>query len=171
MYTADYFISKLNLEGHIEGGYFKEVYRNSFDTTGEGYKYNFEGVRALSTAIYFLLKSGQVSKFHKLKFDELWFYHCGCPMVIHMIDEQGEYSRAILGLDIERGELPQILVPSNTIFGAEPLEVDTFSFVSCMVSPGFDYKDFYLYEEKELIDMYPKHQDIITRLNGPRTVT
>jgi len=169
LYTADYFISKLGLEGHIEGGYFREIYRNSFNTGCKGYKHDFVGERALSTTIYFLLKSGQVSKFHKLKFDELWFYHYGCPMLIHMIDEQGSYKSAALGLNIDKGELPQILVPSNTIFGAEPLDADTFSFVSCMVTPGFDYRDFYLYEEKELIDKYPEHQGIITRLNGPRT--
>ena len=168
MYTADYFISKLGLEGHIEGGYFKEIYKNPFYTSGEGCPYNFEGARALSTTIYFLLKSGQVSKFHKLKFYEIWFYHYGCPMVIHMIDDAGEYKSVRWGLDIEKGEMPQVLVPANVIFGAEPLENDTFSFVSCLVSPGFDFRDFILYEEKELCLMHPGHADIIKKLNGKK---
>ncbi|OGO77138.1 MAG: cupin [Clostridiales bacterium GWB2_37_7] len=166
MYTADYFISKLGLEAHIEGGYFKQIYKNSFYTSDEGYPYNFEGDRSLSTTIYFLLRSGQVSKFHKLKFDEVWFYHYGCSMIIHMIDNKGEYRSVRLGLDIEKGEMPQVLVPANVIFGAEPLESDTFSLVSCLVSPGFDYRDFILYEEKDLFYLYPEHTDIIKKLNG-----
>ena len=168
MYTADYFISKLDLMGHIEGGYFKEIYKNSFYTSDVGYPFNFEGDRTLSTTIYFLLKSGQVSKFHKLKFDEIWFYHYGCPMIIHMIDDTGEYKNIKLGLDIEKGELPQVLVPANVIFGAEPLESGTFSLVSCLVSPGFDYRDFILYEEKDLCSMHPEHTDIIKKLNGKK---
>jgi uncharacterized protein len=104
MYTADYFISKLGLEEHIEGGYFKEIYRNAYKMSDQSYAYKFEGERALSTTIYFLLKSGQVSKFHKLKFDEIWFYHYGCPMIIHMIDDKGMYKSVKLGLDIENGE-------------------------------------------------------------------
>jgi uncharacterized protein len=168
VYTADYFISKLGLEGHIEGGYFKEVYKNSFYTSDEGYPFNFEGNRALSTTIYFLLKSGQVSAFHKLKFDEIWFYHYGCPMVIHMIDEQGKIKSVKLGLNIEKGELPQGLVPADVVFGAEPLEHDNFSLVSCLVSPGFDFRDFILYEEKDLCSMYPEHTDIIKKLKAKK---
>jgi predicted cupin superfamily sugar epimerase len=166
MYTADYFISKLSMDRHIEGGYYKEIYRNSFNISHEGYAYEFEGDRALSTTIYFLLEWGQVSKFHKLKFDEIWFYHYGCPMIIHMIDNNGEYKSVRLGLEIEKGEMPQVLVPANVIFGAEPSESDSFSLVSCMVSPGFDFRDFILYEEKDLCSIYPQHTEIIKKLNG-----
>ncbi len=165
MYTAEYFISKLKLETHIEGGYFKEIYRNPFTITDKGYTYSFEGDRALSTTIYFLLKSGQVSKFHKSKFDEIWFYHYGCPMVISMIDENGTYKSVKLGLEIENGEKPQVLVSANTIFGAEPLLNDSFSLVSCMVSPGFDFRDFILFGEKELLERYPEYSEIIKKLS------
>lgn len=163
MYSADYFISKLGLEPHIEGGYFREVYRNSITITNKECAHSFEGDRALSTTIYFLLESGQFSKFHKLRADEIWFYHYGCPMVISMIDENGVYKSVKLGLDMENGEKPQILVSANTIFGAEPLN-DSFSLVSCMVSPGFDFRDFILFNEKELIENYPEHSEIIKKL-------
>lgn len=168
MYTADYFISKLGMDGHIEGGYFKELYRNSHSISDSGYPYGFEDERALCTTIYFLLKSGQVSKFHKLKFDEIWFYHYGCSMIIHMIDDKGNYSSMRLGLDIDNGDIPQVLVPANVIFGAEPADSDSFSLVSCMVSPGFDYRDFVLFEEEELCISFPEHTDIIKKLNGKK---
>jgi len=160
LYTAEYFIKNLGLEEHVEGGYFKETYRSSFPFQDE------RGERDLSTAIYYLLESGQVSKLHKLKSDEMWFYHYGSPMVIHTIDENGVYKDIHLGLDFGKGQKPQVLVPSNIIFGAEPLVKDSFSLVSCMVSPGFDYGDFILYDAKELCDMFPHCKDIIIRMNG-----
>jgi len=101
MLTADNFISNLGLEPHIEGGYFKEIYRNSYHLSDKGYSHIFEGDRALSTTIYFLLKSGQASAFHKLKFDEIWFYHYGCPIIIHLIDENDDYKSVKLGLNID----------------------------------------------------------------------
>jgi predicted cupin superfamily sugar epimerase len=186
MYTAEYFISNLKLEEHVEGGYFKETYRNPLSLDCEDLlvksdgetinKGEFEGarhdeerldtIRALSTTIYYLLKSGQVSKFHKLKFDETWFYHYGSPLAIHMIDENGVLKTHKLGLDIANGETPQVIVPANVIFGAEVIDDNSFSLVSCVVSPGFDYRDFSMYSEQELVGMFPQYKEIISRING-----
>jgi uncharacterized protein len=166
MYTADYFIDTLNLKAHIEGGYFKEIYRNPHEISDEELLVTFETIRSLSTTIFFLLKSGQVSKFHRLKFDEIWFYHYGCPITIHMIDENGGYQSVVLGLDVGSGQMPQILIPSNIIFGAEPMNDNSFSLVSCMVSPGFDFRDFELYEADNLSRLFPQHFEIIQKLNG-----
>ncbi len=81
-----------------------------------------------------------------------------------MIDNKGAYKNLKLGLDIENGEMPQILIPANVIFGAEPLENASFSLVSCMVSPGFDYRDFILYKSDELCLIFPQHSEIIKKL-------
>lgn len=154
--TAEYFIDKLGLKPHIEGGYFKELYGNSLKSP--------EG-RPLSTTIYYLLKSGQVSKFHRLKSDEIWFYHCGSPLLVHQIDQGGTLSTVALGLMAEMGEHPQLLVPGNTVFGAEVKNEDSFCLVSCMVSPGFDYQDFTLFSSDELCAIFPGHSAVIRRLN------
>ncbi len=166
MDTAEKLINILKLQPHPEGGFYKETYRSTFHISEDAYKFSFEDKRSLSTVIYFLLKSGQVSKFHKLKFDEIWFYHSGCPLLIHMIDETGNYSVVRLGMNPDNGEMPQFLVPANVIFGSEPAEVNSFSLVSCMVSPGFDFRDFHLYNEKELTELFPQHKSVINRLNG-----
>jgi predicted cupin superfamily sugar epimerase len=168
LYTADYFISEFRLESHVEGGYFKEVYRSSIEISGGEIFDSFEGKRNLSTTIYFLLKSGQVSKFHRLKSDEIWFYHYGCPMIIHTIDDKGEYQAFRLGINPGKKEKPQVQIPSGFIFGAEPAENNSFSLVSCMVSPGFDFRDFIMFDEKQLALMYPQHGEIISRLSGTR---
>lgn len=166
MFDAGYFISALNLEPHVEGGYFREIYRSPQKIDGKGLMWSVEGERPLVTTIYFLLKSGQVSKFHRLKSDEIWFYHYGPPLIIHMIDPQGNLISRRLGLDIQKLESPQLLVPANTVFGAEVAEDNSFSLVSCMVSPGFDYGDFELFKSSELVRLYPDHKNLIERFNG-----
>ena len=163
-FSAEYFISQLELEAHIEGGYFKELYKSCHTITCTGS--DFKKERSISSTIYYLLKSGQVSKFHRLTSDELWFFHSGSPLLIHMIDSQGVLRTTKLGLAIAEGELPQVLVPANIIFGAEVAEENSFSLVSCMVSPGFDYRDFLLFTGEELRKQYPAHSATITKLNG-----
>ena len=71
-----------------------------------------------------------------------------------------------LGLAVDRGELPQVLVTGNRIFGAELAEPKGFFLFICVVSPGFDYRDFELFSGSELSRLYPQHADLIQRLNG-----
>ncbi len=165
MINAEYFIEKLDLQEHIEGGYFREVYRCADTVNSDLVSADFEDPRALATTIYFLLKSGQTSKFHRLKFDEIWFYHYGSPIRIHMIDAEGKYSSHVLGLDVEKNQSPQVFIPANTLFGAEPTESHSFGLVSCMVTPGFDFRDFELFSSDALCAQYPDLIDLIRRIN------
>ena len=155
---ANYFIEKLGLEQHPEGGYYKSTFSSKEEIDAFGMKRN------LFTNIYFLLKSADVSHFHRLKSDEVWYYHGGSPLMIHVIDTFGNYQEMKLGLDIENGELPQAIVPKNAIFGSSVIEKDTYSLVGCMVSPGFNFEDFELFTQGELIAVYPHHEKIIRKL-------
>lgn len=154
MRDASYYIKNLGLEPHPEGGYFQSSYISK--ESGEN--------RKLYTSIYFLLGVGDVSHFHRLKSDELWYFHAGSSLLVHVIDEEGNYVEHKLGLDIENGETPQVLVPKNTIFGSSVIEGGTFSLVGCMVAPGFEYEDFELFTQKELLQDYPQHKEIIYKM-------
>lgn len=155
---ANYFIEKLGLEQHPEGGY----YKNTFvaDETIDA----FNTTRKLYTNIYFLLQSGEVSHFHRLKSDEVWYYHGGSPLTIHIIHENGDYEEIKLGLNLEAGERPQAIVRKNSIFGSSVIEQNTFSLVGCMVSPGFDFADFELFTQEALLKLYPQHEEMIRKL-------
>ncbi|KHE67774.1 cupin domain-containing protein, partial [Halobacillus sp. BBL2006] len=83
---------------------------------------------------------------------------------IHMIHPDGKYEEVKLGLDFDQGEVPQFRVPKHTIFGSSVNEADTFSLVSCMVSPGFDFEDFELFNKEELLEEYPDHREVINKL-------
>lgn len=152
------FIKKLQLEQHPEGGYYRSSYVANEEIDAFGTQ------RKLYTNIYFLLKSGEVSHFHRLKSDEVWYYHAGSSLTIHVIDEEGNYEELKLGLDLDAGERPQAIVRKNSIFGSSVNELDTFSLVGCMVSPGFDFADFELFTQESLLEQYPQHEMIIRKL-------
>ena len=149
-HSAEYYIEHLEMEPHVEGGYFKECLLEKED-------------RDLWSSIYFMLAKGEVSHFHRLKSDEVWYYHDGNALTIYMIDEEGKLTAAKLGLDLEKGEVPQVLVPKGMIFGSA-MEEEGFSLVGCMVSPCFKYEEFELFERKKLLGKYPEHSDVILRL-------
>lgn len=151
-------VQKFELAEHPEGGWYKEIYRSDLTIASEN------GMRSLLTSIYFLLSSENQSHFHKIESDEIWFYHEGSPLSVHTISPKGEYKILKVGLNLEKGELPQVLVPKGTIFGSTVDEPGSYSFVSCAVAPGFDFEDFYLHTEEELLTQYPEHASIINRL-------
>ena len=161
---AESIILKLGLQPHIEGGYFVETYKNSHHITSDNTHLDFEGTRPIATTIYYLLKSSQVSKFHKLKFDEQWFFHSGSALLIYLIDKKGKLEKVRLGDNVTENEKPQFLVKSGVILGAEVIEQNSYTLVSCVVSPGFDYKDFVLFEADDLIQQFPQHEDIIKKI-------
>lgn len=164
--TAQYWISQLSLIPHPEGGYYKETYHSKELISDQELSVSYQGKRMLSSSIYFLLPSDEVSHFHRLKSDELWYFHAGSPLTVHIIYENGEYEGIKLGLNIEEGELPQVLVPKNSIFGSTVNSKNSYSLVGCMVSPGFDFIDFELFNRIDLIKKYPEYKDIIQRLTS-----
>ncbi|GAB6169264.1 cupin domain-containing protein [Clostridium carnis] len=157
MNSADYFIEKLQLEPHVEGGYFKCSFLSDQTISIDSKK------KDLWSSIYFLLKTNEVSNFHRLKSDEMWYYHAGSPLTIYMITPSGELITKQLGLDISNGESPQVLVPKGYIFGSAMNE-NGFSLVGCMVSPAFIFEEFELFEREFLLNKYPQHKDIILKL-------
>jgi uncharacterized protein len=163
-HDPQYYVSKLGLTPHREGGYYKETFQSTELISDQELTVDYEGKRKIYTSIYFLLTSNDISHFHRLKSDELWYFHAGSPLTIHVIDENGNYKEIKLGLDLDNGEVPQVLVPKNSIFGSSVMEEDTFSLVGCMVSPGFEYKDFELFTQGELLETYPQHEAIIMKM-------
>ncbi|MFJ7744721.1 cupin domain-containing protein [Peribacillus sp. NPDC097295] len=164
MRDANYYVTKLGMEPHPEGGFYKRTFESSERTSDQELSVEFEGKRKLYTSIYFLLGSNDISHLHRLKSDELWYYHAGSPLTISVIDENGHYKESKLGINLDDGEIPQVLVPKNSIFGSSVRDEDTFSLVGCMVSPGFEFQDFELFTQEELLSKYPQHKEVIMKL-------
>jgi uncharacterized protein len=162
---ADFWIKRLGLISHPEGGYYRENYRSDEMIASEGLPVRFAGGgRAFSTAIYFLLAGRDFSAFHRLLSDELWHFYTGAPLTIHELNESGDYSRWTLGCDGEKGEAFQVVIKAGSWFGASLEETDSFALVGCTVAPGFDFRDFEMADRSELIRLYPGHRSLIEKL-------
>lgn len=163
MHNADYWIKALQLEPHPEGGYFRETYRSKETIDLQFLDEKKQGRRSLSTGIYFLLEKGSYSAFHRIQSDEMWHFYDGDPLLIHMIDAEGNYSSQVLGRAVEEGEVIQFVVPAGFWFASEVLEQGAYALVACTVSFGFDFRDFELADSR-LKEKFPQHENIISRL-------
>lgn len=151
--TSDEYVRLLNMKPHPEGGYFVETFLSE----------DFIKKTPLYSSIIFLLHTGEVSHFHRLKEDELWYYHDGESIEIVEITDDGKLITTSLGKNIQNGEKLQHLVKKGSIFGSI-MKKPGFSIVGCMVSPAFSYEHFELFSRKELLLKYPQYQEIIKEL-------
>lgn len=133
--TADEIIETLQLEPHPEGGYYRQTFR---DTAG--------GARGHSTAIYYLLRAGERSHWHRVRdAAEVWHFYAGDPLVLRMsVDGGAAEGRAVretvLGPDLLAGQRPQAVVPADVWQSAESR--GAFTLVGCTVAPGFEFAAF-----------------------------
>ena len=164
MKNAEYWIEKLGLQKHPEGGWFKEAYRSGEFIKKEHLPARFKGERHHSTSIYFLITTAEFSAFHRIKSDELWHFYEGSAITIHMIGETGMYSTVTLGSDIESGEVFQYAIPQGVWFAATVDTENSYSLVGCTVAPGFHFEDFELGKREELVKIFPDNKDTIERL-------
>ena len=162
--SAQYWIQKLKLEAHPEGGYFCQTYRSAMTIAREGLPAEFTGARVASTAIYFLLEGKNFSAFHRLRSDEVWHFYAGAPLIMHVIESDAKYFSILLGNDPEAGESFQAVVQAGCWFAAHVADWQSWALVGCTVAPGFEYEDFEIDKREELLKRYPNHQAIIERM-------
>lgn len=128
--TAQDIIERLGLEPHPEGGF----YRQTWQAENEG--------RAVGTCIYFLLKDGGHSHWHKVDATEIWLFHAGVPLVLSLsATDEGPATDHLLSPDLSMGE-PQLIVPTGHWQAART--TGDYTLVSCTVSPGFEFSGFTL---------------------------
>jgi len=157
-------IRRLKLRKHPEGGYFRETYRAKERLAANSLPRRFSGPRSISTAIYFLLRSGEVSTFHRIQSDEIWHYYAGCALTLHVLNQAGQYQAIRLGPGSERGESFQAVIRAGCWFGATVCKPRSYTLAGCTVAPGFDFSDFELANRRQLLAKYPRHAEIIRRL-------
>lgn len=164
MNSIESIIKTLQLDPHPEGGFFREVYRSGKLIRHTELGSSYSGSRNYCTSIYFLLTSESFSAFHRIIQDEIWHFYCGSPLLLHMITQQGIYSKVLLGNSFSEEQVPQFVVPGGTWFAAHVAADSGHSLVGCTVSPGFDFADFEVGKREILLQLYPQHGNLITRL-------
>jgi len=129
--TADSVISLLGLTPHPEGGHYRETFRDA----------PLGGARAASSAIYFLLRQGERSRWHRVDAVEVWHFYAGAPLVLRIAADGGRQAIR-LGADLTAGERPQAVIPAGAWQNAESL--GAWTLVGCTVAPGFEFSGFEL---------------------------
>jgi predicted cupin superfamily sugar epimerase len=161
--SAKYWIDKLGLIAHPEGGYYRETYRSSLSIAQKALPSQFNGPRLVSTAIYFLLEAENFSAFHRLRSDELWHFYAGAPLVVHVIEPDGHHSELSIGGNPDAGEALQGVVKAGCWFASGVRDTQSFALAGCTVAPGFDFEDFELGQRSDLVRLYPQHRELIER--------
>ncbi len=125
MPDAESVIRALDLKRHPEGGWFRETFRD-----------------AASTAIYYLLRAGEASHWHRIAPSETWHFYAGAALELRLSMDGATHQRHVLGRDVARGERPQIVVPPHCWQAARGL--GAWSLMGCTVAPPFDFAGFEL---------------------------
>ena len=126
-------IARLDLAPHPEGGHYRETFRDArCDAAG----------RPVSTAIYFLLAAGEVSRWHRIDAAEVWHWHAGAALAVTLSDDGRDETPHLLGPDIAMGQRPQLTVPAFCWQSA--VSLGAWTLAGCTVAPGFDFARFEL---------------------------
>lgn len=144
-------IRKLKLKPHPEGGFYRETYRA---------KKRLSDGKAASTAIYFLLRSRDVSHLHRIESDELWHFYAGSDLEIICLQK----NRAALKIKLGPNGPFQAVVPAGVWFGARVLKKNSYALVGCTVAPGFEFRDFEMGERARLLKQFPRAANEIRSL-------
>jgi predicted cupin superfamily sugar epimerase len=154
MADAETIISGYGLSPHPEGGWYREFHRSGRLLDGlPGYP----GPRSAVTAIWFCLRRGEFSAFHRLRSEEAWIHLSGSPLeLVLLLPEKADRKRIA---SVEDGGPPGAIVPAGTYQAARPL--GAYGFAACLVAPGFDFGDFELASPGKLLEEVPGEADII----------
>ena len=136
MSDADAVIEALGLRPHPEGGHYVETWRA--DAPADE--------RPAGTAIYYLLRAGERSHWHRVDAAEAWHFYAGDPLALSIAPGSGTEppTRHLLGTDLGAGQRPQVVVPAGEWQSAQPL--GAWTLVGCTVAPGFRFEGFELAE-------------------------
>jgi predicted cupin superfamily sugar epimerase len=166
--SAAELIEALQLEGHVEGGFF----RRTFEATNAPRLATQMGERLAMTSIYYLLTSdGPIGHFHRNRSEIVHYFHLGDPIDYFLIHADGRLENVTMGPDPTRGQLLQLTVPGG-IWKASRLSgagEHGYGLISEAVSPGFDYADMTLGDTGLLLREFPQHEVLIRALSRPAT--
>lgn len=186
MATSSEIVKKLNLQAHVEGGFYYETFRDhSVYLSKSQLPPQYKVDRPVSTSIYFLLPAGSVSKLHRIPCAETWHFYLGEPITIVELNENdGSMKLTCLGQDLMENQQPQYTVPPNVWFGSFPTKdisispegvatktaprdnENHFSLVGCTCAPAFQFEDFELAKRSELIKRFPQYESLISLLTA-----
>jgi uncharacterized protein len=145
-------IEQLRLALHPEGGHYAEVFRSTATVdTRDGRKR-----RCALSSIWFLLRAGEVSRWHRVASDEVWCHLEGAPIELHRLDGATHALQSVRLAPVSDSSAPQCIVPAG-VWQAARTQGD-YSLAACMVAPGFDFADFELLAPHDALRAWLRHE-------------
>lgn len=160
--AATQLIHSLDLQPHPEGGYYREIYRGLEHVVCQDGR-----TREASTAIYYMLCGSDYSAWHRICSDELWHFHAGSPVDVHVIADGGIVTHRLGDPLRHAGAAFQAMVPAGHWFAAErvdPGDGADFALVGCTVAPAFQFSEFELADIETLTGLASGHDALLRRL-------
>lgn len=166
--TAQQIAKQLNLQGHVEGGFFRRTYASENSVVAPG-----GDERLAMTSIFYLLAAeSPIGHFHKNHSDIVHYFHLGDPITYHLLDEDGGYSTVVMGPDLAAGQVLQLTVPGG-VWKASQIPNDGvygYGLISEAVSPGFEYADMTLGYADDMLRWFPQHAGLVNELSHQRPI-
>ncbi len=160
-------IKRLGMTPSGVGGWFAPAMVSKEAIPGAALPSRFGGAdHPLYSSNWYLLEAGEVLQLHTLKQDELWFFHLGAPIRLHVFSGEDGYAETVFGPDPDAGQVLHGAAPHSTWFGAE-LAGPGFALVSCSLSPGYEPADSAKPTEEQvaaLVAGFPAQAELIRRL-------
>lgn len=122
---------------------------------------------SLLTSIYYLLTQDTHSAMHRLPADELYHFYLGDPVELLLLLPDGSGRILVLGNDLARGEMLQVLVPAGAWQGSRIRPGGRMALMGTTMSPGFRFSDYLQGSADELIERFPDWKDMIRTLSAP----
>lgn len=154
----------LHLIPHPEGGSYIQTYKAAGNIGAEGLGNSYDGARAASTAIYYLLEPDTFSEMHRLRSDEIFHFYLGDTVEMLQLWPDGSSRVVQLGPGLDAVERPQVIVPKNVWQGSRLIAGGHFALLGCTVAPGFEFADYESGTRDALTAAYPERRDLIRRL-------
>ncbi|MFT7288149.1 MAG: putative cupin superfamily sugar epimerase [Halieaceae bacterium] len=162
--SAAELVDSLQLEGHIEGGF----YRRTYESSQQPSLHTEAGERFRMTSIYYLLtREGPVGHFHRNRSDIVHYFHLGDPIDYFLLHEDGRLETVTMGPDPRQGHQLQLTVTGGIWKASRLSSAGEFGYglISEAVSPGFDYRDMSLGHTSLLQAQFPQHAPLIETLS------
>jgi predicted cupin superfamily sugar epimerase len=163
-YTVEQVIEFLQLDGHVEGGF----YRRTYEATTTPKISTDAGKRFSMTSIFYLLSAeSPIGHFHLNKSDIVHYFQLGDPITYYLISPDGKLKTVVMGTNLAAGEKLQLTVPGGTWKASKIVKGGKkgYSLISEAVSPGFNFADMKLGYHELLLKKFPQHKEIILKLS------
>ena len=151
----------------VEGGYFRLTYSGVVELPEAVLPPAISTGRPIMSVIYYFLTADTKSRLHRLPTDEMWHFHMGDPVDLHLFQSENDYTKFTLGHDLLQGQTVQAVVPAHCWFGARLQTGGQWALMACSLAPAYSDEDFSLPDAAEfaaLLARFPAQQEILDDL-------